>query len=142
MNKLQIAVLPAYLLKRKHRELLPCRRTQFILIHVKEVSARSLLLDFLIRALKRPARLVEEIACKISSGDGLVPDLIDLCNFLPRLVQEIEHEGKGLRGRHCWWEDNDQLANFLEINNNRRDTMVILIGGPYRNMCLMSIGPT
>jgi hypothetical protein len=80
MNKLQIAVLPAYLLKRMHQELLPCRRrTQFILIHVKEVSARSLLLDLLIHALKRPARLVEEIACKISSGDGLVPDLIDLC---------------------------------------------------------------
>jgi hypothetical protein len=87
---------------------------------VKEVSARSLLLDLLIRALKRPARLVEEIACKISSGDRLVPDLIDLCNFPPRLVREIEHEGKGLRGRHCWWEDNDQLADFLEINNNRR----------------------
>jgi hypothetical protein len=83
MNKLQIAVVPAYLLKRKHLELLPCRRrAQFILIHVKEVSARSLLetvLDLLICALKCPARLVEEIACKISSADGLVSDLIDLC---------------------------------------------------------------
>jgi hypothetical protein len=62
------------------------------------------------------------------------------CNFLPRLVGEIE-EGKGLCGTHCWREGNDQLADFLEINYNRRDTMVILIGGAYEDMCLISIGP-
>jgi hypothetical protein len=62
------------------------------------------------------------------------------CNFPPRLVGEIK-EGKGLRGKHCWREGNYQLADFLEINYNRRDTMVILIGGAYEDMCLTSIGP-